>query len=223
MLTIRPFAAMPEPTSSRSLAPHLVCRQFLLTGAAAGQHLLDVGCGEGELMTELLHLGASVQGVEIASSLVQSCLAQGLDVTEGTAEHLPIPDASKNGIVCSVVLPYTDEQQAVAEWARVLKPGGWVNATYHGIGYGLGYLLRGSGAKQRFYGLRMLANTAVYRTTARKLPGFLGDTLCQSTARMQFYYRRCGLTLEREQIVETVVGKPKFLCHRLIKNASPLD
>jgi SAM-dependent methyltransferase len=202
-----------------TLSSHVRCREFLLAGMTRGMSVLDVGCGDGGLMSELIGLGCSVAGVEIDRSLVQACLAKGIPVSEGRAEKLPVPDASVDAIVCSVVLPYTVERQAVAEWARVLKPGGAINATCHGIGYGLNYLLQGQGLKKRFYGLRMLANTLFYRLTSRRLPGFLGDTLCQTSRRMISYYRTSGLHLEREELVGVVMGAPQFLCHRAIKQS----
>jgi SAM-dependent methyltransferase len=179
--------------------------------------VLDVGCGRGGLMAELARRGCSVVGVEIDRALVQRCTEAGLRVHEGRAEELPLADAAVDGIVCSVVVPYTDEERAVAEWARVLRPGGTINATFHGVGYGVDYLVHGPGLKRRFYGLRMLVNTMYYRATGRKLPGFVGDTLCQTSSRLQAYYRRCGLTLEREEVIGTVLGAPWFLAHRVVK------
>ena len=170
-------------------------------------------------MSELASRGCLVTGVEIDPSLVRVCQAAGLPVCEGRAEGLPVADASVDGIVCSVVLPYTDERQAIAEWARVLRPGGAVNATYHGVGYGLYYLTGGRGIMCRVYGFRMLANTLFYQLFGRRLPGFLGDTLCQTSRRLRSYYRASGLVLEREQVVGAVMGHPQYLCHRVVKRA----
>jgi len=203
------------------LLPHIRCRQFLVDGMTRGMTVLDIGCGDGDLMSELIGIGCTVKGVEIDRSLVRACQAKGMPVSEGRAERLPIEDSSVDAIVCSVVLSYTLERQAVEEWARVLKPGGVINATYHGIGYGLNYLFYGPRFKTRVYGFRMLANTLFYRLTSHRLPGFLGDTLCQTSRRMMTYYRTFGLRLEREQVVGVVAGTPRFLCHRVIKPILP--
>jgi len=202
--------------SREGLPPHVLCRQFLLTDLSAGQVVLDVGCGTGELMKELAGRGCSVSGVEVDRSLVAACRSEGLQVKEGCAERLPISDESVDAIVCSVVIPYTDERAAVAEWARVLRPGGRIHATYHGLGYGLNYLIHKPG-KGHIYGLRMLANTAFYRLTGRRLVGVLGDTLCQSSRRLAAYYQSAGLELLSERVVGTCLGRPKFLCHRVAK------
>jgi SAM-dependent methyltransferase len=192
-----------------------LCREFLLGGLPANAPVLDVGCGTGELMGALSGNGHPVLGVEIDPALVAHCRNAGLEVIEGQAEHLPFPDASVDAIVCSVVLPYTDERLAVAEWARVLKPGGVVNVTCHGIGYGLNYLIRGHGLRKRIYGLRMLVNSAAYASLQRRLPGFMGDTLCQTSRRLRRYYSAHGLELLQEEVFGKTLGMPQFLCHRL--------
>jgi SAM-dependent methyltransferase len=173
-------------------------------------------------MAELAGRGCSIAGLEIDPALVESCRASGLQVSQGEAERLPVADESLDAIVCSVVLPYTDEKKAVAEWARVLRPGGAINATFHGLGYGLNYLTRRPGLMTKFYGLRMLANTAFYGITDRRLPGFLGDTLCQTAWRLRSYYRSVGLELQAEQVVGTCLRLPIFLCHRVVKAQTEL-
>jgi ubiquinone/menaquinone biosynthesis C-methylase UbiE len=197
---------------------HLAWRQFLLADITQGMTVLDVGCGQGGLMSELAGRGCSVTGVEIDSSLVRYCQDLGLRVSSGRAEALPVADSSLDAVVCSVVLPYTDERLAVGEWARVLKPGGTVNVVCHGVGYGLEYLLHAHGLQKRLYGLRMLANSLCYSITGQRLPGFLGDTLCQTSRRLRSYYRDYGLRLERVRVIGVVMGCPQFLCHRLVKN-----
>lgn len=211
---------MSSSSVATTILPHIACRDFLLSEQVAESRILDVGCGEGTLMLELQRLGVFVTGVEIDKSAVDACRKQGLDVVEGTAEDLPFESSSFDGIVCSVVLPYTDERRAIAEWARVLKPGGCVRATYHGIGYGVQYAAgKGKpGWKSRIYGLRMLANTVCYHSTGFRLPGFLGDTLCQVPGRLRRRYEVCGLRLTDERIVGRFWGEPVFLGHALNKH-----
>ncbi|HMQ05052.1 MAG TPA: class I SAM-dependent methyltransferase [Pyrinomonadaceae bacterium] len=132
------------------LSPHQQCRQFLAAELAPGGLVLDVGCGTGNLMKELARMGYAVSGVEIDAALVEACRDDGLEVREGRAESLPFPDESVDAVVCSVVLPYTDERAAVKEWARVLRSGGVANASCHGLGYGVRYLIGGPGLKTRF-------------------------------------------------------------------------
>ena len=197
--------------------PWIICRRFLTSDTSPGEVTLDVGCGTVDLMAELNQLGVEAQGIEVNPALIEACQSRGLSVQAGMAEQIPFETETFDRVVCSVVVPYTDEEQAIAEWARVLKPGGHVYATYHGIGYGMHYSLAGPGIKRRIYGLRMLVNTVYYQWTGRMLPGFWGDTICQTMQRLQAYYSRLGLVLEKESIAATFFGYPRFICHKLAK------
>lgn len=211
---------MPPETAGPPVPPFIRCRRFLTAGARAGERVLDIGCGDGDLMRELAELGCQVVGVEVDPQLVAQGVARGLEMHSGFAEQLPFESGSFDRIVCSVVIPYTDERRAVQEWSRVLRPGGEASATFHGVGYGLYYLLHGVSMGQRIYGARMLVNSFWYWLTRHRLPGFLGDTLCETPGQLAGYYSRCGLDLEEEQVVDRCCGFPRFFGHRVSKRAS---
>ena len=53
----------------------------------AGSSLLDIGCGEGELLSWLLeHKKVSGRGIELSQSGVNRCIARGLSVIQGDAD-----------------------------------------------------------------------------------------------------------------------------------------
>ena len=187
------------------------------TSFPAGSLVVDVGCGEGEQLRALRAAGCVPVGVEPSPLFVDALRKAGYDVVVGKAEALPVEAASVDGIVCKVVLPYTDERRVVSEWARVLRPGGRVRACYHGMGYYLSYLLDGETLAQSFYGGRTLLNTAFYCATGRRLPGWVGDTLFQSSRRLRRYYESCGLGLEEEWLSRRFCGSPVFIYHVLVK------
>ncbi|MEO1969347.1 MAG: methionine biosynthesis protein MetW [Sphingomonadaceae bacterium] len=54
---------------------------------APGSRVLDVGCGDGALMAALRSQECDVRGIEIDGSQVELCVAQGLSVVQGDADH----------------------------------------------------------------------------------------------------------------------------------------
>ncbi|MBC7844027.1 MAG: methyltransferase domain-containing protein [Gemmatimonadaceae bacterium] len=195
---------------------HADCQRLLRAGIGKGDDVLDVGCGNGELMIALAAVGARVRGVEIDPTLVDAGRRHGLEVDLGSAEALPMPDASVDVVMCSVVVPYTDQRRAVAEWARVLRPGGRVHVTYHGVGYGLHYLLAPpEGWRSCVYGARMLLNTVLYELSGTRLPGWIGDTLCQRDSEMRRAYSRSGFAVTDCVVPDRTLGVPRILFHAL--------
>lgn len=185
-----------------------------------GTAILDVGCGPGDQMVELAAQGYTVTGVEISAELVAHCRARGLNVQTGEAEHLPVADASVDGVLCKVVIPLTIEDQTVYEIARVLRPGGRCFLISHGAGYYLRYLLQPPTWKHALYGARTLVNTWVWALLHTRLPGFLGDTLYQSRRRLDRYYRRSGLRITSESKSDSYLGFPVFL-HQVLVREQP--
>ena len=189
-------------------------------GFRPGWLVLDVGCGEGRQMEELRREGCSPVGIDIDSAALTRCRAQGLPVMLASAERIPMADASLDGIVCKVVLPYLAEDRAVGEFARLLKPGGECYLVCHGAGFFLKYLLLPPSWKYRIYGLRALVNTWVWAATGRRLPGFLGDTIYQSRRRLARYYREHGLSLTHETASAEFLGSPVFIYQRLKRDGA---
>jgi SAM-dependent methyltransferase len=98
---------------------------------AAGEHVVDVGCGTGNAALLAAARGARVTGVDPALRLLEvareQAAAQGLEATfvAGEAAALPLPDGAAD-VVLSVfgVIFAPDASGAAAELARVTAPGG---------------------------------------------------------------------------------------------------
>jgi SAM-dependent methyltransferase len=178
-----------------------------------GGIVLDVGCGQGAQLTALREAGYQAIGLELASEAARACRAMGHPVIIAAAESLPFRGESCHGILCKVVLPYTDERLAITEIARVLAKGGVAVVYLHGLGYSLRYLLKPDTWKRSVYAARTIFNTMVYRLSGRRLPGFLGDTIFQSDGRLRRYYRSAGLTLESAIQARRFLGQPVFIGH----------
>ncbi len=175
--------------------------------------VVDIGCGRGEQLARLRDAGYRAIGLELTPEEARACRTQGHPVIIASAERLPFRSNSCSGILCKVVIPYTDERLAVEEIGRVLATGGVAVLYLHGIGYSLRYLLKPDIWKRCVYAARTIANTVVYRAFGRRLPGFLGDTLYQSDARLRRYYRASGLTLDSAIQSRRFLGQPVFIGH----------
>lgn len=92
-----------------------------------GQRLLDVGCGPGHVAGAAAALDLHVEGIDYAPGMIAAAQQRFPDIefSEADAEALPFPDASFDAVACNMGLFHMgDPQQAMAEAARVLKPGG---------------------------------------------------------------------------------------------------
>jgi len=184
------------------------------TSFAPGTVVLDIGCGKGRQLQQLVHKGCRAVGIEPSSDLVSQCTALGLNVMEGRAENLPFADSSFDGIICKVVMPFTVEPEALREMSRVLKSGGTAQMCYQGAGYYLRYLLLGPGLKFRLYAFRTVLNTWLFAFSGKVLPGFLGDTIYQSARRLRSYYQQNSFELIKETPSPTFLGLPVFIYHQ---------
>lgn len=97
----------------------------------AGRTILDVGCGDGALATELARRGAIVTGLDANAGTIAAARRRAeievvrLRLCEGRAEKLPFDDVVFDRVVAVTVLCFVrDAERAFAEMARVLKPGG---------------------------------------------------------------------------------------------------
>jgi ubiquinone/menaquinone biosynthesis C-methylase UbiE len=101
--------------------------------AQAGDRVLDVGCGPGFYVTELLEVvgrDGLIAGVDGSADMlaVAAKRAEGHDNVEfheADATSLPVPDASFDRAMAVQVLEYVrDVSAALAELRRALRPGG---------------------------------------------------------------------------------------------------
>jgi ubiquinone/menaquinone biosynthesis C-methylase UbiE len=119
-------------------------------GARAGDRVLDVGCGPGFYVTELLETvgrAGSVAGVDASADMlaVAAQRAEGhgnVTFHQADATSLPVPDASFERAVCVQVLEYVrDVPAALSQMHRALRPGGrvlvwdvdWATVSWHAI------------------------------------------------------------------------------------------
>jgi SAM-dependent methyltransferase len=95
-------------------------------GIGPGRDVLDLAAGTGKLTRLLTRSGARLVAVEPVEGM-RTVLAQVLPdvpVLDGTAESLPLGDASFDAVVVGQAFHWFDGPKALAEIARVLRPGG---------------------------------------------------------------------------------------------------
>lgn len=99
---------------------------------ARGRRVLDAACGEGYGTALLAAVAQSVVGVDIDAAAVQrareACRDRGnTRFAEGSVAALPLPDASVDLVVSFETIEHlaaADQPRMIAEFARVLAPGG---------------------------------------------------------------------------------------------------
>jgi SAM-dependent methyltransferase len=101
---------------------------WLLTPQAGDpvHDVLDLGAGTGKLTTRLVERGLTVVAVDPIAELLDVLRTTLPDTPAllGTAEHIPLPDNSVDAVLVAQAWHWFDPERALAEVARVLRPGG---------------------------------------------------------------------------------------------------
>lgn len=90
------------------------------------QKVLDLGAGTGKFTRSLVERGLDVLAVE-PDDAMRAALSAALPTVRalaGTAENIPLPDASIDLVTAAQAWHWVDEECALPEAARVLRPGG---------------------------------------------------------------------------------------------------
>jgi len=114
---------LPETGAVVRLTPE---HKLILNLIEAGTRVLDLGCGEGDLLLALKVLkGVRAEGVELADACIQACVARGLfsvhhgDLDEGLADY---PDKSVDYVISTNTIQVLHQPMIlIREMARVGK------------------------------------------------------------------------------------------------------
>ena len=114
---------------SQHLAPLFV----KLAGVAAGERILDVGCGTGNLTLALSAAKAATTGIDLSAPYVEYARRRVTDrvvaIDVGDALNLPYPDSAFDRALSMLALDvFPDPQLALSEMRRVTRSGGAVAA-----------------------------------------------------------------------------------------------
>ena len=101
---------------------------------AGASDVLEVGAGTGILTRLLAGRVAHVTAVEPDDRMrhVLAGRADGVEVLAGHAEQLPVDSSSYDMVIAASAWHWVDEERAVPEVARVLRPGGRLSLVWSG-------------------------------------------------------------------------------------------
>jgi SAM-dependent methyltransferase len=103
------------------LTAHLIGRARL----APGSTVLDIGCGPGTTLELLAAAGHRSIGIDFSPAFAADATTGDAAALAGDAEHLPLRAASADAALIECVLSaLPNKQRAIAEVARVVRPGG---------------------------------------------------------------------------------------------------
>jgi SAM-dependent methyltransferase len=93
-------------------------------GLGPERRVVDLAAGTGKLTRPLAATGAQVVAVEPIAEMRARIGRAAADVLEGTAEAIPLADASADAVTVGQAFHWFDGPAALAEIHRVLRPGG---------------------------------------------------------------------------------------------------
>ncbi len=176
---------------------------------AADRKVLDVGCGPGNLLVALsadnpqLLIGVDVDAtfLSIGYSKIKELIAPSSKIPTlicASLPTLPFADETFDLVTCFLVMPHVpDDKAALTELVRVLKPGGTLAVSGHGLGFPLRYLKR-----FKLKPLQMYLASIIYRCTGKKL---IRNTL-QNEKKICNILNDIGLTIDVQNYNKKVFG-----------------
>ncbi|HWB86061.1 MAG TPA: class I SAM-dependent methyltransferase [Bryobacteraceae bacterium] len=189
------------------------------------KRVLDVGCGAGQELLPFVAAGSFGVGTDLADDVGRfgrrEFAHEGLDervaFARSTAEYLPFRSAAFDVVVSRLALPYAENPAAIAEMARVLRPGGMLLLKIHHAWFYVdeGWKgLRTGRILSAVHSARVLASGVVYHVTGRHIRNrlFTHETF-QSRWLLKKELARRGLTVLRE-MPDSNRLTPSFLVQR---------
>ncbi|MDT7789094.1 MAG: hypothetical protein QOF58_7513 [Pseudonocardiales bacterium] len=101
-------------------------------GTSERLEVLDLAAGTGKLTAGLVAEGHRVTAVEPNEQMLSELVRRVHDVRAlpGHAEHIPVPDSTVDAVFVATAFHWFDQEKALPEIARVLRPGGVLAAMW---------------------------------------------------------------------------------------------
>jgi len=114
-----------------------------------GRDVFEAGCGTGLLLREAARVARSAIGLDLSRGMLGAARARGLRVVQGSLTDVPLPSESVDLVYSMKVLAHIPPiQQALAELARLVRPGGHLLLEFYNP-YSLRYLAKRMGGPAR--------------------------------------------------------------------------
>ena len=124
-----------DPTIKRDVSHYRGDHLLVAEMVEPGSKVLDVGCGDGDLLQLLESRGIDGRGIELSREGVNRCVAKGLAVVQGDADTdlVNYPDDAFDYVILSQTLQATRQPRAVLE--NLLRIGHRAIVTFPNFGF----------------------------------------------------------------------------------------
>lgn len=111
---------------------------------AGARDVLDLAAGTGKLTRVAVAAGYTLTAVEPLDGMRAELARQlpAVRVLAGTAERIPVPDASADAVLVGQAWHWFDQARAVPEITRVLRPGGALGVVWNDMDSSLSWVAR---------------------------------------------------------------------------------
>jgi trans-aconitate methyltransferase len=107
---------------------------FAMLNPQPGEHILDLGCGDGALTEKIAATGAITTGCDADPSMLEAAAARGLNVVQADMRALPFK-SEFDAVFSNAALHWVTDQTAVIKSVhKALKPNGRFVAEMGGLG-----------------------------------------------------------------------------------------
>ena len=97
-----------------------------------GAAVLEAGCGTGLLLGRVASFAEEAYGFDLSAGMLARAHDRGLHVVQGSITDIPFPSARFDVVYSYKVLAHVEKiREALAEMARVLRPGGYLLAEFY--------------------------------------------------------------------------------------------
>ena len=187
-------------------APEVYANRLRAIGFSGLGHVLDAGCGFGQWALQIARMNGSVSAVDVDVNRLEFLRdlmhSEGFSpcIRESKVSQLPFEDASFDGVFSYSVIFIDDWKRCLAEFHRVLKPGGRLYLNYNEIGWFV-HLWKNRPYQTSNYDPRAVAAEA-FMTTVEYERGEGGGCVGQKVVDDE----SCLATLESLGFVDVMVG-----------------